>query len=164
MRQNPGKRGKRETLARRERGWRQIEKITGPGLYDLPEFFRNGLYRLSRGGLPNAEIVRAYERCGAWLAKAKNGVGKCECGCETRRRVDSVNAQRNSIWHLDHDKHRKTFRGILFERCNRELGDGNRERKWAHVNYVEAHEARLPEETALIRDGNEFGAAGAVLD
>ncbi len=153
---------KRETRARKERGWRQMAEIVGTGLYALPESFRNGLVKLRRNGLPDSEIVRAYERCGAWLAKAKNGIGECECGCGTKCPVDAVNAQGNSIWHLDHDKHRKTFRGILFERCNREIGDGTR--KLAHVGYVLAHEARLPSESAFVRDRNEFLASGATPD
>ncbi len=137
----------------------------GAGLYDLPSFFANGLYRLLRSGLPDAEILRAYERCQAWAARAKDGIGQCECGCETKRPVNAVNAQGQSVWHLDHDPHRRTFRGVLFERCNRELGDGDRARKFAHASYTLAHESRLPEaETAFVGDGNEFGAAGAILD
>src|SRR6267154_3042426 len=159
--QNRGK-GKNETRARRNRAWREIEKIVGPGFYDLPAFFKNGLYRLHRGGLTDAEIVRAFERCQAWAARAKDGIGQCECGCETKRPVETVNGQGQSVWHLDHDPHRKTFRGVLFERCNRELGDGDRARKFAHASYTLAHEARLPEETALVRGRDEFQAAGAV--
>src|SRR5438128_12391471 len=83
--QNRGKRSKRETRARQERGWRQVARITGAGLFDLPEFFRTGLYKLIRGGLADAEILRAYERCRAWLAKGKDGRGECECGCGTTR-------------------------------------------------------------------------------
>jgi hypothetical protein len=155
----------RETWARKERGWREVEKIVGPGLLKLPEFFRNGLYRLLRAELADNEIVRACERCQAWFATAKEtGFGRCECGCDTYRVVNSVNKQGQSVWFLDHDPVKKRFRGILFERCNREIGDGDRQRKWAHVNYVEAHEARMPEETVLVRDGNEFGAPGAAPD
>ncbi len=134
----------------------------GPGLYDLPVFFKNGLYRLHRGGLADAEIVRAFERCQAWYARAKDGFGECDCGCETKRPVNTVNAQGQSVWHLDHDPHRKTFRGVLFERCNRELGDGDRARKFAHASYTLANEARLPDEAVLVRDRDEFQAAGAV--
>lgn len=152
-----------ETRARRERGWREVERIVGPGLYGLPEFFRNGLYRLGRSGLSDCELIRAYEVCGGWFAEAKrSGFGKCQCPCGTHLAVDTVNAQGQSVWHLDHDPHTKTFRGILFERCNREIGDGDRERKWAHVNYIEAHEARLPAETVFV--GNEFEAPGAAPD
>jgi len=158
-------RKQRETQARKKRAWREVARITGAGLYSLPSFFANGLYRLLRSGLPDAEILRAYERCQAWAARAKDGIGQCECGCETKRPVNAVNLQGQSVWHLDHDPHRKTFRGVLFERCNRELGDGDRARKFAHASYTLAHEARVPEaETAFVGDGNEFGAAGAVLD
>ncbi len=78
--------------------------------------------------------------------------------------MDAVNAQGQSVWHLDHDPKTKTFRGILYQRCNHEIGDGDRQRKWAHVEYVESHEARLPTEAAFVGDGNEFGAPGAVPD
>src|SRR5882762_2924318 len=108
MRRQNRRKSKRETRARQERGWRQVARVVGAGLFDLPEFFRTGLYRLTRGGLPDAEIVRAYERCRAWLAKVKDGAGECECGCGAKRPVDAVNTQGQSIWHLDHDKHRKT--------------------------------------------------------
>ena len=158
------RKSKRETRARRKRAWREIEKIVGADLYDLPTFFCNGLYRLRRAGLSNAVILRAFERCQAWLAKAKDGVGECECGCGTKRPVNAKNAQKQAVWHLDHDPKRKAFRGVLFERCNREIGSGDRERKWNHVAYIEAHEARMAEETALVRDGNEFGAPGAAPD
>ncbi len=97
--QNRGKRSKRETRARQERGWRQVARITGAGLFDLPEFFRTGLYKLIRGGLADAEIVRAYERCRAWLAKVKDGAGECECGCGTKRPVDAVTKRLfHKIW------------------------------------------------------------------
>jgi len=155
-------RKQRETQARKKRAWREVARITGAGLYSLPSFFANGLYRLLRSGLPDAEILRAYERCQAWAARAKDGIGQCECGCETKRPVNAVNLQGQSVWHLDHDPHRKTFRGVLFERCNRELGDGDRARKFAHASYTLAHEARLPDEAVLVRDGDEFQAAGAV--
>jgi len=75
MRRQNRRKSKRETRARQERGWRQVARVVGAGLFDLPEFFRTGLYRLTRGGLPDAEIVRAYERCRAWLAKVKDGAG-----------------------------------------------------------------------------------------
>ena len=160
--QNRGK-GKNETRARRNRAWREIEKIVGPGLFDLPAFFKNGLYRLHRGGLTDAEIVRAFERCHAWVARTmENGLGECECGCGTKHPVGAVNGQGQSVWCLDHDPSKKAFRGILHQRCNMELGDGNRQRKWAHVNFIEAHETRLPEEAALVRDRDEFQATGAV--
>ncbi len=138
----------------------------GAGLFDLPEFFRTGLYKLTRGGLADAEVSSAFVRCQAWFADAKkNGFfGRCECPCGVRLPVDAKNAQGTSVWHLDHDKHRKTFRGILFQRCNREIGDGDRERKWGHAEYIEANEARLPEETTMVQDRNEFQAAGAIPD
>jgi hypothetical protein len=67
-----------------------------------------------------------------------------------------------SVWNLDHDKYRKMFRGIVDATCNRELGDGNRTRKWRHLEFIESHEARL-----RIVDGDfvwrdEFDAMGAV--
>lgn len=153
----------RRASNRRERSWTQVEKIVGRGLSHLPEFFRNGLYALIRAGLPNAEIILAYQRCRAWITKAKrNGYGECEC-CGTRLPVNAVNAQGVSIWNLDHDPHTKTFRGVLHQRCNREIGDGNRERKFAHVNYIESHKARLLEsEHRDVRD--EFQAEGAIPD
>jgi len=158
-------RSKPETQARRNRAWREIETIVGAGLYELPEFFRNGLYRLSRGGLADAEILLAYERCCAWMARAKNGVGECECGCGARLPVDAVNSQGQSVWHLDHDPHRKMFRGILAARCNHEIGDGNRMRKWAHASYAHANEMRWPEcEITFLGSRDECQAAGAVLD
>src|SRR5438046_2823582 len=86
---------KSETRARQERSWRQVARIVGAGLFHLPEFFRTGLYKLIRGGLADAEILRAFERCRAWLAKAKNGIGECECGCGTKRPVGAVNKQGN---------------------------------------------------------------------
>jgi len=141
-----------------------VEKVVGRGLSKLPEFFRNGLYALIRAGLPDAEIILAYQRCRAWITKAKkNGYGECEC-CGTRLAVDAVNAQGVSIWNLDHCRHTKTFRGILHERCNREIGDGNRKRKWAHVGYIEAHEARLNnvEHDDVLQ--NEFQSDGATQD
>lgn len=77
--------------------------------------------------------------------------------------VNAVNAQGVSIWNLDHCRHTNTFRGILHERCNREIGDGNRERKRAHVGYIEAHEARLKLEHEKV-DRDEFLSAGALPD
>ena len=137
----------------------------GAGLYELPEFFRNGLYRLTRSGLPDAEIMLAYQRCRAWYAKAKvAGYGTCECGCQTKRSVNATNSQDQSVWCLDHDKRTRLFRGVLYQQCNVEIGIGDMRRKMAHAGYALAHESRSPEETALMRDANEFGAAGAVLD
>ena len=155
---------KHETLARRRRAWREVSYIVG-SLDGLPAFFKNGLYSLTRAGLPDCEIRRAFERCGAWVARVKDGVGECECGCGTKRPVDAKNAQGQSVWCLDHDGQRKAFRGVLYQKCNTELGDGTARRKMAHASYALAHDARLAEaETALTRDANEFGAAGAVLD
>src|ERR1700737_3835230 len=100
---------------RRERSWAQVEQVVGSGVYDLPEFFRNGLYRLLRTQLSNSEIVCAYERCGTLVARAKDGFGECECGCGTRLPIGEVNGQSISVWNLDHDEPTKTFRGILHE-------------------------------------------------
>ena len=161
MKPSRGKRKKRTT--RNERRWCEIEKITGP-LDDLPTFFKHGLYHLrNRSSLADSELVRAFERCRAWLARAKkDGAGSCECGCGTRMAVEAVNAKGQSVWCLDHDKRNRQFRGLLFWRCNLEIGDGDRERKMAHASYALAHEARLPEETAFVRDRDEFQATGAV--
>ncbi len=155
----------RQLQNRRERSWAQVERIVGPGLSQLPEFFRTGLYGLIRSGLPDREIIHAYKRCRAWIKKAKDGFGECECGCGTRMPVNAVNGQDISVWNLDHDRRTKTFRGILYQRCNREVGSGSRARKWAHVNYVEAHEARLREDRdggGVVRD--EFQTRGAIPD
>jgi hypothetical protein len=158
------RKSKSETRARQERGWREVARIVGAGLFDLPEFFRNGLYRLTRSGLPKDQILLAYQRCESWHARAKKngGIGECECSCQTRQSMDAKNAQGQSIWCLDHDPHRKVFRGVLYQKCNVEVGDGDRARKFAHASYALAHEARIPEETALVRDRNEFQAPGAV--
>jgi len=152
---------RRSKPTRRERSWREVETIVGPGLSQLPEFFRNGLYRLLRAQLPNSEIVRAYERCRIWVAKAKDGFGECECGCGTRLLVGAVNGQSISVWNLDHDKNTQTFRGILYARCNTEIGSGDRKRKWAHVDYVESHEVRLRIDTSEFVCRDEFQAVGA---
>jgi len=154
---------KRETRARRNRAWREVSEIVG-SLDGLPAFFRNGLYSLTRAGLSDAEIRRAFERCRAWVARVKDGVGECECGCGTKRPVDAKNAQGQSVWCMDHDSQRKMFRGVLYQKCNTELGDGAADRKMAHASYALAHGARLPDEAVFVRDANEFGAAGAVLD
>jgi hypothetical protein len=147
---------------RADRKVREVARIVG-SLRSLPNFFVNGLYNLLRAGLPNAEIILACQRCRAWTAKAKrSGYGECEC-CGTRLAVDAVNAQGVSIWNLDHCRHTNTFRGILHERCNREIGDGNRERKRAHVGYIEAHESRLRIEHEKF-DRDEFLSAGALPD
>ena len=139
-----------------------MAEIVGTGLYALPESFRNGLVKLRRNGLPDSEIVRAYERCGAWLAKAKNGIGECECGCGTKCPVDAVNGQGVSIWHLDHSRVHRKFRGILTARCNHEVGDGDRQRKWSHAEYIEAHEARERREEIVF--DNDFQRPGAAPD
>jgi len=154
---------RRSKLTRRERSWREVEAITGIGVYRLSAFFRNGLYSLIRAGLPDAEIIHAFTRCRAWTIKAKkSGLGECECSCGTRLPVDAVNAQGKSVWNLDHCKYTKTFRGILFQRCNREIGDGNRKRKLGHASYVEAHEARLRIADGDYEWSNEFQAVGAI--
>jgi hypothetical protein len=151
---------------RRQRSWSQVGKIVGPGLTALPEFFRTGLYGLIRSGLPDAEIILAFKRCCSWCKKAKDGVGTCECGCGTKMLVGAVNGKGVSVWNLDHDKHTKTFRGILFARCNHEVGSGSRTRKWAHVEYIESHLARLQIDSSSSDcvGLNEFQAPGAVLD
>lgn len=147
---------KRKRTTRNERRWREIEKITGP-LGDLPPSFKHGLYHLrNRADLPDAEIVRAFQRCGAWLARAKNGIGECECGCGTQMAVEAVNARGQSVWCLDHDVHTRMFRGILHQACNREIASGIRERKWAHVNYVESCDARVRAEGSGVYAANEF--------
>ena len=64
--------------------------------------------------------------------------------------MHTVNAQKKSIWHLDHDRRTKAFRGVLFQKCNRQIGSGNRERKWAHVGCIESHGARLQEPKNLL--------------
>jgi hypothetical protein len=157
------KQTKRETRARRNRAWREVSEIVG-SLDGLPPFFRNGLYSLTRAGLSDLELRLAYERCRAWMARAeKSGAGQCECPCGMQLPVAAVNGQRQSVWHLDHDPRTKTFRGILFERCNREIGDGDRGRKWSHVEYIESHEARLHIEADSVY-ANEFQQPGAVPD
>jgi len=154
----------RRRLNRRERSWREVAKIVGAGVQRLPEFFRNGLYGLTRAGLPDPEIILAFKRCRAWTASAKkNGYGECECGCGTKLPVNAVNVQRKSIWHLDHDRRTKTFRGILYQKCNRQVGSGDRVRKLAHFSYVESHAARLqePHDTDV---ADEFQKPGAMPD
>jgi hypothetical protein len=153
---------KRETRARRNRAWREVQKIVG-SLNGLPASFKNGLYSLTRAGLPDDEIRLAHQRACSWLARAKNGIGECECSCGTKLPVDAVNSQGQSVWHLDHDPRTKRFRGVLFERCNREIGDGDRGRKWSHVEYIESHEARLHVEADSVY-ANEFQQPGAVPD
>src|SRR6266446_4395184 len=147
---------------RADRRRREVTRIVG-SLRGLPSFFVNGLYNLHRAGLLDSEIVQGYQRCRAWTKNAKrNGYGKCEC-CGTRLPINRVNAQEVSVWNLDHDPHTTTFRGILYQRCNREIGDGNRERKLAHVSYIESHKARLHEtEHREVRD--EFMQSGALPD
>jgi hypothetical protein len=146
---------------RADRKVREVARIVG-SLRSLPNFFVNGLYNLLRAGLPNAEIILACQRCRAWTAKAKrSGYGECEC-CGARLRVDEVNKQNVSVWNLDHCKHTRTFRGVVDQRCNRELGDGNRKRKWSHAEYVEAHESRLRQESEV--DLWEFRTPGAMPD
>jgi hypothetical protein len=78
--------------------------------------------------------------------------------------MNKVNAQKVSVWNLDHDPHTKTFRGILYQRCNREIGDGNRQRKLGHASYVEAHEMRLRNAESDFEWSNEFQATGAIPD
>jgi hypothetical protein len=154
---------RRSKPTRRERSWAQVEKVVGRGLSQLPAFFKNGLYALIRAGLPDAEILRAYQRCRAWHWKSKkDGYGQCECPCGTRCAVNAVNAQGVSVWNLDHCKYTKTFRGILFARCNVEIGDGNRKRKSAHLSYVESHETRLRIDNSEFVCRNEFQAVGAI--
>src|SRR5436309_15994122 len=51
------------------RVWREVARITSAGLFELPSFFRNGLYKLHRE-LPDAEVILAFARCRAWYAKA----------------------------------------------------------------------------------------------
>lgn len=76
-----GRVSKKESQARRERSWRQMEQIVGP-LRQLPRFFRNGLYRLWRSGLCDEELQLTTKRCRSWIARArKNGFGECQCGC-----------------------------------------------------------------------------------
>jgi hypothetical protein len=145
---------KQETRERRNRAWREVSEIVG-SLDGLPANFRNGLYCLTRAGLPDDEIRLAHQRACSWLAKAKNGIGECECSCGTKLPVDAVNSQRQSVWCLDHDPRTKRFRGVLFEQCNREIGDGDRHRKIAHVDYVLANDARLAQ-TDVVQTENEF--------
>jgi len=76
--------------------------------------------------------------------------------------MNKVNAQKVSVWNLDHDPHTKTFRGILYQRCNREIGDGNRRRKWAHAQYIESHEARLRLDNSEFVYRDEFQTVGAI--
>jgi hypothetical protein len=150
---------------RRERSWAQVAQIVGPGVYDLPDFFKNGLYSLARAGLPDSEIVLAFKRCRAWIKTAmKNGYGECECDCGTELPVDAANAQNISVWNLDHDNRTKTFRGILFQKCNRQMGSGDRARKWAHYGYIEAHEARLRQNEGDVVVRDEFQKPGAMPD
>jgi hypothetical protein len=147
---------------RADRRRREVTRIVG-SLRGLPTFFINGLYNLHRAGLADSEILCAYQRCRAWTGKAKKTeLGECECSCRTRLPVDAVNAQGKSVWNLDHCKYTKTFRGILFQRCNREIGDGNRKRKLGHASYVEAHEARLRIAESNCEWSNEFQAVGAI--
>jgi hypothetical protein len=146
---------------RADRKVREVARIVG-SLRGLPNFFINGLYNLLRAELPDSEIILAYQRCRAWTAEAKKrGYGECEC-CGARLPVDEVNRQNISVWNLDHDKHSRTFRGVVDQRCNRELGDGNRKRKWSHAEYVEAHESRLRQESEV--DLWEFRTPGALPD
>jgi hypothetical protein len=86
----------------------------------------------------------------------KSGAGQCECPCGMQLPVVAVNGQGQSVWHLDHDPRTKTFRAILFERCNREIGDGDRSRKFGHAEYVLAHEARLAQIADVMQTENEF--------
>jgi hypothetical protein len=146
---------------RADRKRREVARIVG-SLRGLPTFFVNGLCNLKRAGLPDAEIRLAYQRCHLWTAQAKkDGFGGCEC-CGMRLPVSEVNKQNVSVWNLDHCKHSRTFRGVVDQRCNRELGDGNRKRKWSHAEYVEAHESRLRQESGV--DLWEFQKPGAMPD
>src|SRR5438132_1274018 len=91
------RKSKRETRERQERGWNEVARIVGAGLFELPEFFRNGLYRLTRSGIPAFEVTLAFQRCVAWYARAQAaGYGTCECGCGTKRSIDAVNSQNQS--------------------------------------------------------------------
>lgn len=140
---------------RDSRRWAELEKIVGPGVRQLSISFRHGLYHLrSRSSLADSELVLAYQRCRAWLARTKNGIGECECGCQTKMAVDAKNAKKQSVWCLDHDPLTKTFRGVIHERCNREIGDGTR--KWVHAAYVDAHEARLQQDVPVVPWQTEF--------
>lgn len=153
---------KRKKSTRDSRRWAELEKVVGPGIHKLPAFFRHGLYHLrNRSSLPDSELVLAFNRCRAWLARARDGAGTCECGCATRLPVTAKNAKRQSVWCLDHDPLTKTFRGIIHERCNREIGDGIR--KWSHLGYLQAHESRLQPDVPVVQWQTEFPAPG-VLD
>jgi len=158
------RKSKNETRARQERGWNEVARIVGAGLFELPSSLKNGLYRLHRE-LSDAEVVLAFARCRAWYAKAKvAGYGECECGCKTRRSISAVNSQGQSVWCLDHDKRTRLFRGVLYQQCNVEIGIGDMRRKMAHAGYALAHESRSPEETAWSRDRDDFQTAGAFED
>lgn len=148
------KRKKRST--RNERRWKEVARIVGPGVHKLPESFRHGLYHLrNRSGLPDPELVLAFNRCKAWLARAKNGVGECEC-CGMKLPIEAVNTRGQSVWALDHDPRTKTFRGILYFKCNLEIAEGDRQRKWAHASYIDAHQARIRSESTERYAANEF--------
>ena len=156
--------GRTKRSTRNQRRFREVARIVGPGLYGLPLHLQHGLYHLkARAGLPDAELVLAYQRCRAWLARATNGIGECECRCGTKMAVNAKNAQGNSIWNLDHDDRNKLFRGILYWRCNLEIAEGDRQRKWSHATYIDAHEARVQREVSVIAWQTEFPAPG-VLD
>lgn len=162
---------KKKHSTRDERRWRQIARIVGPGLYDLPRSLAHGLYHLkARGGLSDAEIRLAFERCKAWVARAKkNGIAECECGCGMQLPIDAVNRQGQSVWHLDHCKRTRTFRGITHERCNLEIGDGNPGRKQSHADYTRAHalnraDGLMDRARGVVHWLAELQAPGAVLD
>ena len=156
-------------MTRADRRRREVERIVS-SVRGLPKFFINGLYNLRRAGLPHSEIIRAFERCRAFTARAnKNGgVGECECGCGAQYPINAVNRQGISVWNLDHCKLTRTFRGVLTSKCNREIGSGDRRRKFAHASYVLAHETRLQiEEEAAQQSGHwldEFLQPGALPD
>lgn len=153
-----------KSSTRNERRFREVSRIVGPGLYDLPLHFQHGLYHLkARAVLADTEIIFAYERCKAWLARAANGIGECECGCGMKMAVHAKNSQGNSVWNLDHDDRNKLFRGILFWRCNLEIAEGDRQRKWSHAAYIDAHEARMKQDAPVTSWQEEFPAP-SVLD
>lgn len=148
---------KQKRSTRDSRRWKELEKVVGPGIHELPSSFKHGLYHLrNRSGLPDPELVLVFNRCRAWLARARDGIGECECGCGTRMPVDAKNANGNSVWNLDHDGQSKTFRGVLYWRCNLEIAEGDRQRKWAHASYIDAHQARIRSESTESYAANEF--------
>lgn len=160
----------RKRSTRDERRWRQIAAIVGDGLYGLPRSLAHGLYHLkARGGLADDEVRLAFQRCKAWVARAKkNGIAECECGCGMQLPLDGVNRKGQSIWHLDHCKRTKTFRGITYERCNLEIGDGDPSRKQSHADYARAHAANRTDWLMDRVNGvgwlAELQVPGAVLD